>query len=172
MPPLDKPPGGPGSPRPRFSGTRDGRRPAWILGLLGLTLGPWACAPDRVLKPVVPARGEVTIDGKPGSGLLVVFHPTDDPVPNDLDPRAIVEPDGTFAVSTHNARDGAPPGHYRVTVHDPNASGPSPEEGGPSAASSTTRPRLPARYADPGRSGLEATVRPDSPNGFPFRLTR
>ena len=147
------------------------RRAAGFAAALALAGGPVACGPAEVRKAVVPARGTVTYDGKPAAGALVVFHPVADPVPNDLDPRAIVEPDGTFAVSTHDARDGAPPGRYVVTVHDLKA-GPaaSPEEGLPPPPPAPGR--IPPRYADPARSGLTAEVRPAAPNSFAFPLAR
>ena len=154
---------GPGRDRPRAAG----RWFARVAVPLALAAGPLACAPAEARKSVVPARGEVSFEGRPVARALVVFHPTDDPVPNALDPRAVVEPDGTFAVSTHDARDGAPPGRYAVTVHDLKA-GPTPDGGPPSPAVG----RLPARYADPARSGLAAEVRPAAPNSFSFRLTR
>ena len=141
------------------------RRAAWI----ALALAPIACAPAEARKPVAPARGVVLVEGKPAAGMLVVFHPTDDPVPNPLDPRAVVEADGTFAVSTHNARDGAPPGRYAVTIHDPAAGATAAEEGGAPAPKVA---RLPSRYANPATSGLEARVRPDADNSYTFRLTR
>lgn len=143
-----------------------------LCALLGLATASFACGePVATLKAVAPTRGDLTVDGKPGSGLLVVFHPTDDPVANALDPRCVVGLDGTFVVSTHNAGDGAPPGSYRVTIHDPAAPSISAEEGGPAAAT-PARSRVPSRYTDPARSGLVATVRADSPNIFRFQITR
>ena len=140
---------------------------ACAAALVALTINAMACAPTETLKPVVPVQGTVAFDGKPAVGALVVFHPIHDPVPNALDPRAVVEADGTFALSTHYARDGAPPGRYAVTIHDLRVNS-APGEGPPVPAAK----RLPPRYAEPTQSKLQADVRPDSPNAFPVPLTR
>ncbi len=153
-------------PRPPSRLIRRWTLPSALLLVAGLAIGPLACAPSEPRKAVSPARGQVFLEGKPAAGALVVFHPVDDPTPNALDPRAVVERDGTFILSTHNAHDGAPPVRYAVTVHDVrNAT----EEGGPPAAASR---RIPTRYANPTTSGLEAQVRAHPDNAFTFRLTR
>jgi len=65
--------------------------------------------------PVVPVEGEVRVEGKLPHGALVVFHPVikDEKTPA---PRALVDQDGKFKLSTYDAQDGAPVGEYQVTV--------------------------------------------------------
>lgn len=136
-----------------------------VLSLLaGLSI---SCSSSEPLKPVHPASGQVYVDGKPAAGALVVFHPLDDPVPNALNPRAFVQADGTFTLSTHNVDDGAPLGQYAVTVHWHKAKpNPVDETGGPGVS------LLPARYADPKRSNLKAQI-VNGPNQLPaFRLNK
>jgi hypothetical protein len=69
---------------------------------------------DRV--PTVPAAGEITFDGKPIPGALVVLHPKDTSNPKVLPARGHVGADGKFVLSTYDTGDGAVPGQYAVTV--------------------------------------------------------
>ena len=155
---------GPGEPREQVA-----RRRAWqtVPARIALALTAVSCAPSEALKPVFPARGQVLFDGKPAAGALVVFHPIEDPAPNVLDPRAVVEDDGTFTLSTHYALDGAPPGKYQVTVHRPGAGGDAP--GQPRSSGSG---RLPTRYANRQTSGIAAEIRSGANTIPAFRLTR
>ena len=140
-------------------------RLALVLGVHSLIA--IACTSSEPLKPVFPARGQVFFDGKPAAGTLVVLHPLNDPTPNPLDPRAVVESDGTFVVSTHNAHDGAPPGRYALTVHNLT---PESEVGSKPLPAAGTR--LPPRYANPQSSGLEVEIHPRTNDIPPLRLTR
>jgi len=100
--------------------------------------------------PVYPVTGKIQYQGKPINGAFVTLEPKAavEGVPG---PRATVQPDGTFAVSTFNGGDGAPEGEYTLTVqwykpvvrdHE--------LVGGPNA--------LPAKYASPKTSGLLVSV--------------
>ena len=71
-------------------------------------------------KPVQPVRGKVTFDGAPAVGAQVVFWLPDT---KDKDGKkatrvsdALVEADGTYAMSTYGAFDGLPEGEYKITV--------------------------------------------------------
>jgi len=161
----DRPP--PGSVKDPDDGKPRRSAPRFVLDLITLAIVPLACGPSESLKPVFPARGQVFLEGKPAAGVLVVLHPIGDPTPNALDPRAVVEGDGTFVISTHYANDGAPPGQYAVTVHSLKSG---PDSGGAPAAPGGDS--IPARYADRRQSRLEAEIL-DRPNIIPpFRLTR
>lgn len=70
--------------------------------------------------PVHPVSGTLLVNGKPASGAIVGFHPTQ----GDLDERGTipagkVKDDGVFVVSTFGVEDGAPTGEYAVTVFWP-----------------------------------------------------
>jgi hypothetical protein len=68
---------------------------------------------------VYPANGKVTFNGKTPEGACVTLHPkspTAMPDGRQLTPSGRVNPDGTFALSSYLANDGAPPGEYSVTV--------------------------------------------------------
>jgi hypothetical protein len=70
--------------------------------------------PDRVA--VHPTAGTITVKGQPAPGALVTLHPKSAPAENVPAPRANVDSDGTFKLSTFNGGDGAPEGEYVVTV--------------------------------------------------------
>ena len=69
---------------------------------------------DRV--KVYPVEGQITLNGRPLEHAFVVLHPRsagDPPLPAA---RAQTDLEGRFEVSTYDARDGAAPGEYAVTV--------------------------------------------------------
>jgi hypothetical protein len=68
-------------------------------------------------KPVHPVRGSVTVGGAPATSAFVLFVPLNEPAnAQDPRPRAEVRDDGSFAISTYGAEDGAPVGEYIVTI--------------------------------------------------------
>ena len=70
--------------------------------------------PDRIA--VHPAAGTITVKGQPAPGAFVTLHPKSSPGENVPTPRASVDKDGSFKVSTFDGGDGAPEGEYVVTV--------------------------------------------------------
>jgi hypothetical protein len=136
----------------------NGRLDPWGRRLLGLTLAgavlfAWGCGnSDR--KPVYPVHGQVLVDGQPAAEALVTFHPVR--VGKDS-PRAVgnVDAKGNFRLTTYTQGDGAPEGEYQVSVHWFLAT-PVPDAAG--GEEHQTVNVLPARYADPGSSGLRVTV--------------
>src|SRR5262249_46326449 len=66
--------------------------------------------------PLYPVRGQVLFKGKPVSEALVILHRLDEPDPDTVKPRALTGPDGSFAIFTNEAGDGAPAGKYVVTI--------------------------------------------------------
>jgi hypothetical protein len=109
-------------------------------------------------KPVFPVRGQVFVNDQPAAGAFVLFIPVNEPAePADPRPRATVEADGSYSLSTYGENDGAPAGEYFVTVTWP-VDGRDDED------------RLRGRYREPRRSRLTATVK-DGPTEVPaFRL--
>jgi hypothetical protein len=113
-------------------------------------------------EPLYPVTGKVLLDGKPAAHATVVFHPVA-AKPGAVRPRAKVEPDGSFKLTTYEANDGAPAGEYRVTVELWLSSGRGDE--GPTS-------RLPAKFANPESSGLTATVTAGPNELKPFTVTK
>src|SRR5262245_2354748 len=84
-------------------------RTPWIVFLAMLCA---SCARSPDLHPV---RGAVLVDGKPAAGAIITFHRANDPDKTNL-PHAVVQTDGTFALSTLGGQDGALAGRYLVTI--------------------------------------------------------
>ena len=84
------------------------------LACLFAIIGCTEAKPARVA--VYPASGTITFKGQPTHGALVTLHPKSGPTENVPTPRANVDKDGSFKVSTFDGGDGAPEGEYVVTV--------------------------------------------------------
>jgi hypothetical protein len=101
-----------------------------------------------------PVKGKVTLpDGKPPPKVNVVFS-------GPVTASATTESDGTFAFKGDNA--GLPAGDYKVRLEVAESKG------------STKRPVLPfpGKYLDEDTSGLSASVKPEGPNDFDFKLSK
>lgn len=135
--------------RPVFAGS------AWRRTALGLALAAGFIAgcggPSRL--PVYPARGQLTIGGKPAAGVFVALHPTPDPGQDAMRPFATTREDGTFTLTTYEVEDGAPAGEYVVTLlYEPSNS--------PLMKKKPPRPpRIDDVYLSATTSKLRATVR-------------
>jgi hypothetical protein len=109
------------------------------------------CGKSDNRAPVFPVRGEIHFKGQAPTGAFIVLHPKSGPNPDAPSPRAMVGPDGSFALSTYNGQDGAPEGEYVLTVQwnklvkqgNDVVSGPN---------------VLPAKYASPRTSDIKITV--------------
>lgn len=114
-------------------------------------------------KAVFPTRGKLLVDGQVPRGALLVLHPAN-PSLDDVHPFAHVDPDGSFALSTYQGRDGAPAGDYIATIEwrvpqFPGADGPWPNV-------------LPERYARAATSDLRVHVAAESNELPPIVLRR
>lgn len=116
------------------------------------TLLTSSCSKKPARVEVFPVAGSVVFEGKPTPGALVVLHPTTGNGDKKVSPVGYVAADGSFQIGTFDKADGAPPGHYLVTVQwlkrPPNRED-----------DTTTLPNfLPAKYARPDSSKLEVEV--------------
>ncbi|MFN5770217.1 MAG: hypothetical protein ACK5PD_11940 [Pirellulaceae bacterium] len=119
-----------------------------LLGAFEVTAG-CSRAPDRL--PVVPVQGVVIFQDQPLANALVTFHPAEGSDPKATSGRATSSADGTFALSTHDANDGASVGKYRVTVECYQIRGEGSQwEPGPNI--------LPPLYANPSTTPIEVSV--------------
>jgi hypothetical protein len=112
---------------------------------------------------LVPVSGQVFVQGRPAAGATVIFHPMealvaaptnrgDSNTPLRQFPTATVADDGSFQLTTLKARDGAPPGQYRVSIFWS-------ESYRDDEGDWVTGPdKLGGRYAYPMTSGLSATI--------------
>lgn len=113
-----------------------------------------------------PVTGTVTQDGKPLADAAITFHPVGQGQP------AAAKSDAAGRYQTS-----ALPGRYRVTIakfvseQQTGAAASSGEyqEEAPETTPAPSRNILPAKYADPGTSGIEVEVKAGD-NNFDFRI--
>lgn len=140
--------------------------------LCGLLLPAAGCGePGRPAK--VPVTGKVMFKKTtPAAGALVVFHPAEAETERQIGgkPFARVREDGSFALTTHEQDDGAPPGEYGVTVDwrkaAPKAAGKlslggDGGEGAPAGVSA-----LSPKYGNPAKPAFTFTVKAGEKNEF------
>lgn len=130
----------------------------WPLVIVAALLALAGCEAKEERVPVVPVTGKVLVDGQPAERATVIFHlrsgsemraeATGVAPPT---PTGEVKPDGTFALNSYTAGDGAPPGDYAVSIIWPQGTS---QIGG----DADTGDRLGGKYANPETSGLRATV--------------
>jgi hypothetical protein len=75
--------------------------------------------PSGPSRPVAvhPVKGKIIMDGQPLANAAIVLHRVgDSKLPANLHPRAKASADGSFALETFDAADGAPEGEFVATV--------------------------------------------------------
>ena len=130
----------------------------WAASLLW-TVG---CGLDRL--STVPAKGTVTLDGKPLADANITFTPD-----RGRSATGKSSADGTFVLSTYDQGDGAIVGHHLVTVTAREV-GAADTPGAPGI----TRPGrslIPERYGNTATSGLSFEVTDGPENVFEIQLT-
>ena len=125
-----------------------------LVGILALTLCSCSGKPE-FSKERFPVTGEVYVDGQPAARLSVTLHDVkgfDEQAP--AIPQAVTKQDGTFAISTFEAEDGAPAGEYTATFvwGEPKGLG-----------IDTSVDKLNGKYSDPNRSQFKVTVTEGEP---------
>ncbi|HBL44956.1 MAG TPA: hypothetical protein DDZ90_16355, partial [Planctomycetaceae bacterium] len=76
------------------------------------------CGNSDVRPDLQTVEGRLTINGEPAAGAMLVFYPAQG---EEFDsrgsrPRAKVEENGNFQVTTYQSGDGAPAGDYQVGI--------------------------------------------------------
>src|SRR4051812_16021638 len=79
-----------------------------------LVVGCGRSGPSRVTTH--PTKGTITYQGQPIGGAFLALHPKVGAAADVPTATAVVQSDGTFAVTTYDAGDGVPEGDYLVTV--------------------------------------------------------
>jgi hypothetical protein len=129
--------------------------------------------------PVHPVVGQVTYQGKPVPGALVVFHaanpssaaptrPGDDAPSGPPTPVGKTDADGKFKLHTYLGEDGAPVGSYRITVML--ASGGEMRDIMTKQVAKAQTVPLPNKYADPKTSDITVDVKEGENQLSPFEL--
>jgi hypothetical protein len=113
---------------------------------------------------IAPARGTVTIDGKPLANAKITFAPEHGPSAN-----AESDTSGAFVLSSNGKGDGAVVGRHTVTV---TARGSSHEDmKGSPLMPVPGQSLIPVTYGDPTTSGLEFEVAEGRDNTFEIQLS-
>jgi outer membrane autotransporter protein len=147
--------------------TRPPFRPSAVgLCFAALAVAGPACSSGGGLHPV---RGQLTVNGEPAGGAIIVFHPEGGNL-QSVPPTAVVAADGTFTLATGD-KAGAPAGSYVVTVTWADTSKKLTEQQVMMGANPYDGPdRLKGRYASPQQSLLRAEVKPGENRLPPFEL--
>ncbi|WP_435009016.1 hypothetical protein P12x_000262 [Tundrisphaera lichenicola] len=126
------------------------RRAIWPILLVALS--SISCSSEDA-PSVYPVEGRVLFRGKAAEGAQVYLHPRDIQLPGSARPNGVVEPDGSFRISTFREFDGAPPGSYGVSlVWLSDSVQEDGEDAGPD--------RLRGRYREPARNPWTVVVAP------------
>ena len=111
--------------------------------------------------------GQVTLDGRPLSGAVIVFENAE----RGVSVNAELADDGSYAVRTFDTR-GLPPGEYAVAVRPGGVAGTdAPLVGEETPQDASFSQAVPARYRNTQTSGLRATVEAGRNPPFDFQLT-
>ena len=155
-----------------------------LVGLLAI--GLTGCGGDTRYSMV---EGTVTYNGEPVEGATVSFQPVS---PDGESAAGMTDANGRFRLTSTSATvagRGALPGDYRITIQKREPPPPDPIQAafdrgeidydemqrrmaarGPLATRAASRDLIPARYGQPGTSGLQETV-VQGRNAFTFDLT-
>lgn len=135
---------------------------AGVALLLAVAVSGCSKSQEPARLPLHPVNGQVIYQGKPAAGAWVVFHPKTDP--NLPKPKAQVDNQGNFALSTYGPADGAPVGEYAVTVEwfKINTNAVDPLAG---------LNLLPAKYSAPHTTTVVAKVA-EGTNSVPIKIVR
>lgn len=110
---------------------------------------------------LVPATGTVTVDDRPGAGVVVEFVPKPGTPGNGG--TAFADDTGRYEIATPQGKKGLAPGAYKVVVsYRRNADGSAPDPNVPPIESSATE-WLPKKYSDREATELGATVAAGAP---------
>jgi len=135
-----------------------------------LCIAPLGCGKSYAGGELAPVSGVVTLDGQPAAGIIVLFSPT--AATSGQGGMGATDTSGKYELKTRGEFPGVVPGHYKVTCVKyvlPDGS-PLPEDPNFSMATSGAKQVLPAKYSDPQRTILSATV-PATGTTVPLELT-
>jgi hypothetical protein len=140
-------------------------RPVILLSAIAAGMLLVGCSPSGPPRAAThPTKGSISFQGQPIGGAFLVLHPKA-AKPDVPTPRAHVQSDGTFAVSTYDSSDGAPAGEYVVTVQwQKLVKAGSDFLPGPNL--------LPPKYSSPTTSGVIVTIAAGQNNLPPITLRR
>jgi hypothetical protein len=141
----------------------------WLATALIVVAG---CGRGGNLPRTVPARGTVTLDGKPIEAAQVVLVP-DPEVPGAYGGFGASDASGSFSLRAFDAKDGVIPGNYKVQISktlQTKLEGPAPStlDGGDNVVYEFG---VPGRYTGVETSGLKCTIPDNGITDLKFELT-
>jgi hypothetical protein len=110
----------------------------------------------------VPVTGVITFNGQPADQAEVMFNPKTGRIAT-----GVTDSTGHFTLSTAKPNDGAMPGEYFVTLGEYYPADKPPKMPPPGQPLPS---RFPAKYGDPSKSPLTATVERGQKNDFHFEV--
>lgn len=134
----------------RMSNTKQTTRRWWIAGACCLL----ACGCGQKLPTTAPVHGKVTVAGKPIAVGRITFYPDDGRRPA----LGVIQPDGTYRLTTFQTDDGATIGKYRVTIEASESVGAAPKA---ATFEDELRNRTPRRMAAQGGLGKLRWIVPE-----------
>ena len=134
-----------------------------FVSLVAFLIG--GCGPQQL--PVAPVKGQIFYQGKPMEFGSVMFQPTAGPPA-----RGVIQPDGTFELSTYGVNDGVVVGTHKIRIACVESQrglngGPRTK---PGDVASEDKPLIPLKYSHLDSSGLIAEVT-SSNEPFVWHLT-
>ncbi|MCI0702922.1 MAG: hypothetical protein L0241_17740 [Planctomycetia bacterium] len=133
---------------------------ARLAGALFLALMVASCTSSA--PKLYSVKGQVFHGDAPAEGATVVFQ-LKNAGPNAPSPSGTVQADGSFTLRTHPYGEGAPSGEYVVLITW------YPED---AREQETPKNKLPARYANPDETPLQATVTDQPLELEPFKIPK
>ena len=138
--------------------------PRLISLLVLLAFAPLLGCEDK--PPVAPASGKVLYNGEPLPYGNIMFQPAQGQTGG-----AVIQPDGTFRVSTFSEYDGAIIGSHKVSVACYSSQAPSMKAKQTGGEMSLGASLIPAQYSFLDQSGLTAEIPPEGNASLVFELT-
>ncbi len=132
---------------------------------LGCSSGETALLPGR--SPTIPVHGKITLNGAPIEGATVMFFSEKLAITS----YGKTDATGNYQLTTYEPGDGAPVGHYQVSVKKSQQTIVEPSDHPAIPPKSQTSQLLPPQYSDYDSSQLKAVVAEGGNNAFQFNLS-
>ncbi|QDU74161.1 hypothetical protein Pan97_11660 [Bremerella volcania] len=142
---------------------------ALLLILTAATLGCGSGKPNLIpgRSPTIPVQGKITLEGAPIEGATVMFFCEKLKITS----YGKTDATGQYQLTTYEPGDGAPAGHYQVSVKKVEQTIIQPSDHPAIPPKSKTSQLLPPQYSDFKSSDLKAVVAEGGTNAFQFNLS-
>ena len=131
-------------------------RPLFLLSAVILLTGIVGCGGEKPVE-LIPASGQLTIDGQPAGDILIQVTPDVAVDVKAITSTGTTDSEGNFTLKASDGRDGAMPGSSKVILTDLL------EERPAQGQEVTSEPRIPSDYQILGPSSLTVEVSEGNP---------